>query len=51
MYILLFTFYHCFVLVRFQVLLLSTVVKILNLLYPFSGIHLGTQPLESRRQV
>ena len=23
----------------------------LHLLYPFSGVHLGTRPLESRRQV
>ena len=27
------------------------VEKTLNLLYPFSGVHLGIRPLESRRQV
>ena len=27
------------------------VEKTLYLLYPFSGVHLGTRPLESRRQV
>ena len=28
-----------------------TVVKTLHLHYPFSGVHLGTLPLESKRQI
>ena len=43
---------HCFVFVRFQVLLFVYIVEnTLYLLYTFSGVHLGTPPLESRRQV
>ena len=30
---------------------LCIVDETLNLLYPFSGVHLGTRPLESKRQV
>ena len=40
-----------FILVRFQLLLFCIAEKILHLFYPFSGVHLGTRPLESNRQV
>ena len=39
------------ILLRFQLLLFCIAEKILHLCYPFSGVHLGTRPLESNRQV
>ena len=52
MYILTFTFFGS--LLHFSevsMLLFCTVVKTLHLLYPFSGVYLGTRTLESRRQI
>ena len=47
MYILPFTLLDHFL--RFPVYTNFCIVeKILNLLYPFSGVHLGTRPLKSR---
>ena len=51
MYILPFTFFGS--LLRFREFSSTTfciVEKTLHLLYPFSGVHLGTWPLVSRRE-
>ena len=52
MYILMFTFIGS--LLRSHAVsstIFCIVEKTLHLLYPFSGVHLGTRPLENRKQV